>query len=312
MKKRKEVLCCLVMATSILVFSSYANNVILKPAKILKSSIVSENSLKKQGIFKNNWRLVWSDEFDDVNGDGSLNKKKWNYEVGFIRNKESQYYTNDRRDNVRVKNGKLIIEAKKEAFTDKKNTKRKNSYKGNKAQYTSGSINTLKKFSFKYGRIDVRAKLPGGRGAWPAIWMMGIDRSHVKWPKCGEIDIMEYVVNGKDNNEKRIYSTVHGPNYNWKAKNEPRTGNILFNKSPTVDYHVYSLEWDKNGMTFFFDGKRYLVIKKTKNVKWVYDKQYYILLNLALGGSWGGKINDNDFPKKYYVDYVRVYSKIKK
>ncbi len=308
MKKGKELLCCLVTATSVFVLNSCASlglpkTVKQKPATILKSSIASENPLQNQASLKNNWRLSWQDEFDDINGDGSLNKKKWGYEVGFIRNKELQYYTQDRRDNVRVQDGKLIIEGKKELFTDEK---------GKKSEYTSGSINTLGKFSFKYGRVDVRAKLPGGGGAWPAIWMMGIDRSRVKWPKCGEIDIMEYVVNGNSASSTRIHSTVHGPDYNWKNKSEPRTGNIIFDKPPTVDYHVYSVEWDKKSMTFFFDGKRYLTVKKTKDVKWVYDKPYYILLNLALGGSWGGKVDDSALPQKYYVDYVRVYKKIKK
>ncbi|UDQ97563.1 glycoside hydrolase family 16 protein [Lentisphaerota bacterium WC36G] len=308
MKKSNKFYCSLMATVITTVLSSGCvsecgkklNN---KPLGIIKASAYGEKKLVQQSPIKNNWQLIWSDEFEDINGDGSLDSSKWGYEVGFIRNKESQYYTKDRRNNVRVEDGKLIIEGIKEDFTAKN---------GKKSSYTSGSINTLGKFSFKYGRIDVRAKLAGGRGCWPAIWMMGTDRKKYGWPKCGEIDIMEYVVSGKKENPLRVHSTVHGPNYDWKTEKEPRTGYLLFDRPPTEDYHVYSLEWNQDSMKFYFDGKMFLSLKNTQNKEWVYSKPYYILLNLALGGSWGGEIVNDDLPAKYYVDYVRVYEKLAK
>ena len=299
--KKGKVLCYGLFSVAGLMLLNGCSNLLLAPEKSAQIvRISSDQLLTKQADLKDNWELIWNDEFEDINGDGSLDKHKWGYEVGLIRNKEAQYYTKNCRKNVRVENGKLVIEGIKEKFSDKK---------GKKAEYTSGSINTLGKFSFKYGRVDIRAKLPSGRGVWPAIWMMGIDRSIYGWPRCGEIDIMEYVGNGKD--AVKIHSTVHGPNYNWKKKDEPRTGHILFDKPPVADFHIYSLEWSEKNIKFFFDGQHYLTFKNTQNKDWVYSKPYYILLNLALGGSWGGKIDDSIFPVQYYVDYVRVYKKVK-
>ncbi|MDR3246305.1 MAG: glycoside hydrolase family 16 protein, partial [Prevotellaceae bacterium] len=124
----------------------------------------------------NKWELIWSDEF---NYSGLPNSRKWNYEEGFVRNREAQYYTKARLENAKVENGELVITARKEAY--------------DAASYTSASINTRGKFEFQGGRIEVRAKLPEGRGVWPAIWTLGTNINKVGWPVCGEIDIMEFV-----------------------------------------------------------------------------------------------------------------------
>src|SRR5437868_5358649 len=155
-----------------------------------------------------NWKLLWADEFDYT---GAPDPKRWTNEVGFIRNRELQFYTAGRKENARVENGKLIIEARKEHFpnprykpgvTDARNPEY--------AEYTSACVTTEKLAAWKYGRIEVRAKLPEGRGVWPAIWMLGTNRHSAGWPKCGEIDIMEYV--GFDQNV--IHANIHTAKYN--------------------------------------------------------------------------------------------------
>jgi beta-glucanase (GH16 family) len=152
----------------------------------------------------NEWELIWSDEF---NYSGFPDKTKWDYEEGFVRNKELQYYTRQRTENIRVENGVLVIEARKENLENSryKRGSLKWQEKRETANYSSASINTLGKMDFQYGRIAIRAKLPKGNGMWPAIWLMGVNRGTVGWPRCGEIDIMEYA--GKTPNF--IYASNH-------------------------------------------------------------------------------------------------------
>lgn len=156
--------------------------------------------------FAAGWKLVWSDEFDKP---GLPDPAKWNYETGFIRNHEAQYYTDARLENARVENGMLVIEARKESFKnpDYDPTAGTNNWKRSRefAAYTSACLTTQERVSWKYGRIEVRAKLPAGRGVWPAIWMLGTNRQDVGWPACGEIDIMEMVGFRPD----MIYGHIH-------------------------------------------------------------------------------------------------------
>ncbi|BDD12750.1 hypothetical protein FUAX_51820 (plasmid) [Fulvitalea axinellae] len=256
---------------------------------VLMMALFSVN-LKAQDYKRDKWQLVWSEEFDK---DGLPDPATWGYEVGFVRNKEAQYYTNARKENARVENGNLVIESIKE------------DYKG--AKYTSASINTLGKVDFQYGLIEVRAKIPGGRGIWPAIWMLGTNRSKVGWPKCGEIDIMEYV--GYDVNT--VYGTVHTETF---SRGKQKGGKIKTEK-PFEGYHLYAVAWYKDRIDFMFDGEVYFTFKNPNKTEaeWPYDKPSYLLLNTAVGGSWGGAkgIDDNIFPKKYFVDYVRYYKQKK-
>lgn len=185
-------------------------------------------------------KLVWYDEFDYT---GLPDAKKWGYEHGFVRNKEPQFYAKNRLENARVENGNLIIEAKKET------------YEG--ADFTSASIITLGKQHFKYGRVEVRAKVCKGVGAWPAIWMLGANRGLVKWPDCGEIDILEFV--GKDSTQ--VYGTVH---YADSTKTYKYQGEKPVVGKPWEDFHVYAINWDKDKIEFYYDNLNiwYSMLKK--------------------------------------------------
>jgi beta-glucanase (GH16 family) len=255
------------------------------------------------------WKLVWSDEFDTP---GQPNPKKWNYEVGFIRNGEKQYYTQARKENARVEDGILIIEARKENFRDpasatssKPSGRRKRG--GAAAEYTSASLTTQGKAAWTYGRVEVRAKLPAGRGTWPAIWMLGTNIPESGWPTCGEIDIMEFV--GFDPGV--IHANIHDKKYNH-AINTGK-GDKLKVPDATEAFHVYAVEWDHEHMDFFVDKQKYFTFRNEGigTAAWPFDKDQYLILNLAIGGGWGGQkgIDDSIFPVQYQIDYVRVYQK---
>lgn len=253
---------------------------------------------------KDGRKLVWSDEF---NYTGLPDSTKWSYEEGFERNHEPQYYTVKRLENARVENGCLVIETRKEEYSNKAyrqgstNWKQKNQF----AHYTSASINTKGKVSWKYGRIEMRAKVPPGLGIWPAFWMLGYDHGAAKWPLCGEIDIMEYL--GRD--PSKIYGTVHYTDTGGKFRDvgkAPVVGN------PADGFHIYAIEWDKKAISFYYDSLKYFVFdyKEPEGKPGdVFKKDFYLLMNMALGheGSWAGPVDDNALPAKYYIDYVRVY-----
>jgi len=243
-----------------------------------------------------NWKLVWSDEF---NYTGLPDKNKWDYEKGFVRNKEPQYYTTARTENSRVENGTLILEAKKETYPNA--AWHPGSTEPQQAAYTSASLITLGKAAWKYGRIEVRAKVPGGAGAWPAIWLLGEDRATMKWPFCGEIDIMEYL--GRD--PSKVYGTVH---YADAAGQYAHQGESPVVGDPAGGFHVYALNWYPDRLEFFYDSLRYFVFDGSKGGD-IFRRKFYLLLNLALGheGSWAGPVADSVLPSKYYIDYVRVY-----
>ncbi|MFP2905789.1 family 16 glycosylhydrolase [Pyxidicoccus sp. 3LFB2] len=238
-----------------------------------------------------NWRLVWQDEFD---GTGLPDATRWGYEVGYVRNNESQYYTQGRVENARRENGQLILEARRDGW--------------NGHAITSASIITKGKKSFLYGRIEVRAKLPMGKGTWPAFWMLGTDIDQVGWPACGEIDIMEYV----GFSPTTIHGTVHTPFYYHGSAAGPRGGNTQAS-SPWLDYHLYAIEWFPDRIDFFVDSVKYFTFhNEGTSAKWPFSKPHYLLLNLAIGGSWGGQqgVDLSLFPHRVYVDYVRVYERL--
>lgn len=242
------------------------------------------------GVRAGEWELVWSDEF---NYQGMPDQTKWNYEEGFIRNKESQYYTRARLENAQVENGMLVIECRKEHFTPVGHAP---------VEYTSASLNTLNKAEWQYGRIEVRAKVPQGRGVWPAIWTLGTDKSAVGWPACGEIDIMEFV--GK--NPNAIYGTIH---YAMGGRHQSNGGRLDTSR-PSDDFHVYAVEWYANRIDFFFDNTKYRTVfidEAGLGGNNPFRKPHYLLINFALGGSWGGPFDDAILPQKYLIDYVRVY-----
>ncbi len=254
------------------------------------------------------WKLVWGDEFDKP---GLPDPAKWGYEEGFVRNHEKQYYTRGRPENARVENGMLVLEARKEHF---KNPHAGAGAASNRrgsapefAEYTSASLTTKGKASWRYGRIEVRAKLPSARGTWPAIWMLGTNINEVGWPNCGELDIMEFV--GFD--PEIVHANVHTGTFNHKRGNG-RGGKV---KVPDAGqaFHVYALEWSPEKLDFYVDKNLYFTCPNDKGGEgsWPFDKDQYLILNLAIGGDWGGAhgIDEASFPQKYYIDYVRVYQK---
>nr|BAC06195.1 1,3-(1,3;1,4)-beta-D-glucan 3(4)-glucanohydrolase [Niallia circulans] len=231
-----------------------------------------------------NWNLVWSDEFNGT----SLNRANWTPEIGTGSggwgNNELQYYT-DRAQNVQVTGGNLVITAQKE------------SYGG--MNYTSARIKTQDLKSFTYGKVEARIKLPSGQGLWPAFWMLGSNISSVGWPKSGEIDIMERV-----NNNPYVNGTVH-----WDAGGHADFGRVSGNLDFS-QFHVYSIEWDSKYIRWFVDGQQFnefYIENGTGNTE-EFQRPFFILLNLAVGGNWPGSPNNSTpFPSQMLVDYVRVY-----
>lgn len=234
-------------------------------------------------------KLVWSDEF---NYKGLPDSTKWNYDVGGHGwgNQELQYYTKKQLGNARVENGLLLIEAKKEPVE--------------KNAYTSARLVTKGKGDWIYGRIDVRAKLPKGVGSWPAIWMLG-SHTPLKWPDDGEIDIMEHV--GYD--QGQVHASVHTKKYYHSIGTQKTAKTFLADASEA--FHVYSLDWDAETITMLIDDKPYFSFKNEHSDKtaWPFDAPMYLLLNIAVGGGWGGQkgVDDSIFPQKMEIDYVRVY-----
>ncbi len=263
---------------------------------IYSNQLPDENNHTLEG-----WELVWNDEFD---GD-AIDDQKWNkllWRPGWVNN-ELQAYT-DRDTNVFVQDGNLVIQALIEPGffgTDYTGT----SYT---ADYTSGRLNTAGKGEWTYGRFDTRAKLPKGIGSWPAIWMLGSNISAVGWPHCGEIDIMEHV--GFD--EGNIHASIHTTDYNH-VNGTQKSGQVII-PTATDSFHVYSLEWDSTYIRYLVDDEPYFFIYNDSNGdedKWPFNKPQYIILNLAVGGDWGGAegIDPSVFPMEMKVDYVRVFEK---
>jgi beta-glucanase (GH16 family) len=250
------------------------------------------------------WKLVWSDEF---NYTGQPDPAKWGYEEGYVRNNEAQYYTVNRLENARVENGCLVIEGRKDNMANPEfDAKGKGPTSRPTLPYTAASIHTRGKAAWLFGRVEVRAKIPSGLGVWPAAWMLGTNITKIGWPRCGEIDIMEFV--GKD--AGRIHGTLHwGTSY--KKGEHKASGKAFPTTRPFDDFHIYAVEWYPDRIDFFFDDTKYHTVKAEDVVKASGDnpflKEQYLILNLALGGDWGGKIDDANLPQRYLIDYVRVY-----
>lgn len=232
--------------------------------------------------------MVWNDEF---NTPGLPDSTKWGYEVGKVRNNELQYYTKKRMENARIQDTVLIIEARKE------------SYKG--ADYTAASVISKSKGDWLYGKFEISAKVPGGLGTWPAIWMMPTDDVYGGWPKSGEIDIMEYVGMDPDN----LYYNIHFQG--TSGKGHESTGNKTDYKQPYNKFVKFTLVWTPAKMEWFEDDKLvHTYLKKSDDPKeWPFNKRFYLMLNLAYGGAWGGQrgVDDTKLPHQFMVDYVRIY-----
>ena len=243
---------------------------------------------------RSDWTLVWSDEFDR---DGLPDTSRWNYDVGGDGwgNHELQFYTAARRENARIENGHLVIEARREAWKGK--------------EYTSARLTTKGHGDWSHGRFDIRAKLPDGHGTWPAIWMLPTvwNLGDGGWPDNGEIDIMEHV--GHDPGV--IHASTHTQKNQWRNNNQ-RTATVQIPDATTA-FHTYSMEWDAEEIRIFVDDRLYFTSRKDGGdwTSWPFFKNFHLVINLAIGGEWGGMkgVDKNAFPQRMEVDFVRVYER---
>ncbi len=236
----------------------------------------------------------WADEFDY---EGLPDPARWSYDIGGSGwgNNELQYYT-DRLDNAAVGNGVLTITARKENYENK--------------QYTSTRLISKYKGDILYGRVEVKAKIPAGRGTWPAIWMLPTDWEYGGWPASGEIDIMEHV--GYDLN--KIHISTHSEAYYWRIGTQRTATKVIENA--TTEFHLYRIDWTPYAIRGYIDDVHIFtsVNDGTGYKAWPFDKRFHLLLNIAIGGDWGGQqgIDDTIFPVSMEVDYVRFYNMIPK
>ena len=234
--------------------------------------------------------LVWSDEFDK---DGAPDNLKWMFDIGGNGwgNNELEYYTN-RTENARVSNGNLVIEVRKEPFSGR--------------NYTSARLLTKTKAEWTYGKFEIKAKLPSGKGTWPAIWLLSA-KDPLHWPDDGELDIMEEV----GFNPNVIYGTAHNKLYNG-ANGQQKGGNITISDAQT-NFHTYSIEWTPSKITWSVDDNNYFSYDAANYSAeaWPYYKDFFMILNIAVGGNWGGQqgVDDSVFPQQMLIDYVRVYQR---
>lgn len=255
------------------------------------------------------WRLVWSDEFAR---DGRPDTTVWTFERGFVRNHEDQWYQSD---NAYCSNGCLVIEARHDSLPNP--TYRADSRHWGRQRplirYTSASLNTSRSFSFTYGRMEVRAKIPTAPGAWPAIWLLG---KGLPWPSCGEIDVMEYYrVQGVPHILANAAWGDDRPSHAvWNSRRIPFRHFTQRNPAWASQFHVWRMDWDSLSIRIYLDNEPLNEIPLSATVNGTvgggtnpFRSPQYILLNLALGGDNGGPIDDTAFPLRYEIDYVRVY-----
>ncbi|MFY8024349.1 MAG: family 16 glycosylhydrolase [Sediminibacterium sp.] len=227
--------------------------------------------------------LIFSDEFE---ANGAPDPSKWGYDIGTGSNgwgnNELQHYTN-RLDNAFVSNGTLKIRAIREAFSG--------------SAFTSARILTQNKFSFRYGKVEVRAKLPAGVGTWPAIWMLGNNITTVGWPACGEIDIMEH----KGSQLNRIHGTVHHP-ARFGGNADGGTRDIT---NATTEFQIYSMEWNALSIKFLVNGNVYHTVANNSSLP--FNQNFFLIMNLAMGGTFGGAVESGFSNATMEIDYIRVY-----
>ncbi|WP_236017264.1 family 16 glycosylhydrolase [Roseivirga sp. E12] len=238
--------------------------------------------------------LVWSDEF---NG-SELDKEKWSAIIGDgcpalcgFGNNELQYYS-ENSQNLKIEDGRLIITAVHDSIEN--------------SAYSSAKVASKGKGDWKYGRVEVSAKLPSGKGTWPAIWMLPSNNKYGGWPRSGEIDIMEHV----GYNQGMIYGTVHTQSFNHM--NGTQRGDSTMIEDASETFHEYAIEWREDRIDWFIDGEYYHTFDNTgkDSDDWPFDHPFHVILNLAVGGSWGGSrgIDDSIWPQSMEIDYVRIYA----
>jgi beta-glucanase (GH16 family) len=245
------------------------------------------------------WSLVWGDEFSGANG-SAVDSTKWGFDIGGNGwgNNELETYTN-RTANAIIENGSLVIKALRETYTGSDNITR---------NYTSARLLTRNKFTQTYGRFEARIKLPYGQGIWPAFWMLGDNIGTAGWPNCGEIDIMENI--GRE--PSIVHGTFHGPGYSGGG-GVTAAYTLTNGRRFSDDFHTFAVEWEPNVIRFYADGLLYSTRTPADlpaGTSWVFDHPFFIILNVAVGGSWPGNPDATTvFPQQMQVDYVRVYQR---
>lgn len=246
------------------------------------------------GDISTGWEQTWSDDFEGEKGE-LPDPDIWTFDIGTGNNgwgnRELQYYTN-RPENVSLDGeGNLVITAIEESFSG--------------SSYTSARIKTEGLFNQAYGRFEARIKTPFGRGIWPAFWMLGANFSDVGWPQTGEIDIMEF----RGQEPSRIHGSLHGPGYS--AGNAITSSYSLANGRFDTEFHLFAVEWFEDRIDYYVDDVRYQTIERTDvGGEWVFDKPFFLILNIAVGGTFVGPPSDQTpFPQQMTIDYVKVYSR---
>jgi beta-glucanase (GH16 family) len=246
------------------------------------------------------WTLVWSDEFNGPNG-SAPDSAKWTYDTGGKGwgNNELECYTN-RLQNAQMQGGNLVITAQQESFSCSD---------GVSSSYTSARLKTQGLFSQAYGRFEARIKIPAGQGMWPAFWMLGNNITSVGWPTCGEIDIMENI--GKE--PGTVHGSLHGPSTTAPTSDATAPFSLPAGQQFASDFHLYAVEWEPGVVRFYVDSNLYATFNQSQwpaGGTWVFDHPFFLILNVAVGGSWpGSPDNTTQFPQQMLVDYVRVYTK---
>ena len=273
----------------------------LLPILILFITCQEPKSSEKQPVVnewdKEGWALVWNDEFDGP----ALNLEKWSYEIGGHGwgNNELQYYSDDD-STAFIRDGKLVLRADI--------VPQGTGSADNLRYFSSARLRTSGKGDWRYGRIDVKAKLALGQGIWPAIWMLPTDWMYGGWPESGEIDIMEHV--GYD--PGRVHGSIHTGSYNHKI-NTQRGGSKLLDKISSK-FYVYAIEWYEDRIDFLIDDAKYFSFQndgKNDFNTWPFNQRFHLLINIAVGGNWPGSPDETtQFPTEMEVEYVRVYEKI--
>ena len=266
------------------------------------------------------WTLVWSDEFDGPDGSGP-DPTKWTYDIGGNGwgNRELEYYT-DRPRNVFIRDGNLVITAVRENYSgpadphqsaDGSPARQVSAAKPVTHHYTSARLKTQGRFSQEYGRFEARIRIPYGQGMWPAFWMLGDDIDKIEWPRCGEIDIMENI--GKE--PSKVHGSLHGPGPSDAVPGtDDLTASYTLPRGRFADaFHVFAVEWEPQVIRFYVDDHLYATgtpADLPHGAGWAFDHPFFLLLNLAVGGTWPGSPDaSTHFPQQMLVDYVRVYAR---
>lgn len=270
----------------------------IKPDSI--SNLAPNSAISpSKGAKKNH--LVWSDEF---NINGTPDSTKWRFETGFARNEEAQWY---QKENAICRDGNLVITGKKEHRANPNYVAGSTDWRTNRAfiEYTSASVLMKKEHAFKYGKMEVRAKIITQEGLWPAIWTLG---TNGEWPSNGEVDVLEYY----DNKILANYAIASATKWKaiWDGASKPMS---TFDSDWANRYHIWTLDWTENKMEILLDGVSMNTIDLTKSInksdgKNPFQQAHYLLLNLALGGNRGGSLAKTTFPSEYLIDYVRIYA----